>query len=76
MKTLTWCTCFALLFCLGTKRSQAQLPAIDLEKKQARAIFTPEAPAIDGILDEQAWQNAPIATGLVTLEPNPGLKPA
>lgn len=41
-------------------------------KKKLTAQRTSVTPKIDGILDDDAWQNAPIATNFVELRPVPG----
>lgn len=48
---------------------------LDLSKKQTKAFRTEKAPEIDGELTEMDWQNAPIATDLVELQPVAGDKP-
>ena len=42
------------------------------ERKKLPAVFTTASIKIDGNLDEEAWKNAPIATGFVELRPTPG----
>jgi hypothetical protein len=41
-------------------------------KKQIKAQRTAITPKIDGILDDEAWVNAPIATDFIELRPTPG----
>lgn len=59
-----------LAFCCSTQIF-AQAPAT--EKKQLQAVPTGTSLRIDGVLSEEAWQNAPFADDFITLEPNPGL---
>ncbi|WET04459.1 DUF5916 domain-containing protein [Flavobacterium sp. YJ01] len=42
------------------------------QKKTIQATLTPQSISIDGKLDEIAWQNAPIATDFVMLDPDNG----
>ena len=43
-------------------------------KKSIGAKLIQNAPTIDGVLDEEIWENAEIATDFIQLEPNPGNK--
>src|ERR1700741_1153866 len=63
MKQLYLFVAFTLIFCA----SQAQ-PVV--KKLQATKITT--APKIDGVLDEDVWKTAPIATDFVELNPVAG----
>ncbi len=45
-------------------------------KKTIKAIYIEEKPKIDGVLDEEVWQNAPIATDFVEFKPAPYTKPS
>ncbi|PJA08399.1 MAG: hypothetical protein COX70_03770 [Flavobacteriales bacterium CG_4_10_14_0_2_um_filter_32_8] len=45
-------------------------------KKIIDAVRVQEAPKIDGILDDEVWKKAPIATDFIQNEPNPGNKPS
>jgi hypothetical protein len=46
-------------------------PAVD-ERLTATAIRVEDAPAIDGVLDDAAWQKAPVHTGFVQADPLEG----
>ena len=37
-----------------------------------KAVFTEKSPKIDGILDDDVWQNASLINDLYQREPNPG----
>lgn len=51
--------------------SFAQKPENDsINRKKINAIKISNAPKIDGILDEEVWQNAPIATDFIERRPN------
>ncbi|MEL7120773.1 MAG: DUF5916 domain-containing protein [Bacteroidota bacterium] len=50
--------------------------ALDPTKKSLKASRTLSSINIDGVLDEEDWINADIATGFKTLDPNPGLDPS
>ena len=41
-------------------------------KRQLRALRITEPVKLDGVLDEAAWQAAPVATDLIQNRPNPG----
>ncbi len=43
-----------------------------VEKKQLRAVKVQKVPTIDGLLNDMAWQNAPIATDFIQDSPDPG----
>jgi len=45
------------------------------EKKHVNAVPAPEAPKIDGILDESAWKSAPVATDFIQKQPYNGKPP-
>jgi hypothetical protein len=47
-----------------------------LTKKTIVAVRVQEAPKIDGILDDEIWKKAPIATDFIQNSPNPGDKPS
>lgn len=54
--------------------SFAQKPENDsINRKKINAIKISNAPKIDGILDEEVWQNAPIATDFIERRPNNGV---
>src|SRR5260221_11718443 len=57
-----------LLFSFLTCSVFSQAPV-----KKVVAIKTTSPPKIDGLLDDEAWKNAPIATDFVELSPNAGL---
>ena len=72
-----------LLILLGVTRpaahAQAQAPAVAptaaataAPKRQLAAVRIAEALKIDGLLDEAAWREAPIATDFIQQRPNPG----
>ncbi len=42
------------------------------EVKKLNAVRTDKSPKIDGILDDEAWKNAPIAGNFIEFRPNPG----
>ena len=44
------------------------------EVKKLVATSTEQPPKIDGMLDDEVWKNAPIATGFIELRPVPGIK--
>lgn len=46
------------------------------EKPSLEAVRTDEAIKIDGIIDEAAWQTAPVGGDFTNLQPVPGIKPA
>jgi hypothetical protein len=50
----------------------AALPAESAEKPTVRAVATTEAPSIDGVLDEAAWQAAEVIDSFVQQEPREG----
>lgn len=65
----------ALFCCLGVFQLQAQ--TLDsLAKKSLQAAYTEAAPKIDGLLDDAAWQDVPIATDFVENSPTPGIPAA
>lgn len=69
--TLTFAlVCTACFFHLSAQ------PDLDLNKKQIKAMRTTADLEIDGVLDEETWIDVPYATGFVTQQPNPGLKPS
>jgi len=51
----------------------AQLDSLSKKRLRAQRVFTP--PVIDGYLDEEAWENAAIATDFVQFDPVPGGPP-
>lgn len=58
---------YTLLFLLLTITAFAQPPV-----KKLSAIKTAKAPKIDGVLDDEVWKNAPIATDFVENQPVAG----
>ena len=46
------------------------------DKKQTKAIRIAQPPKIDGILDESIWNDVPVATDFIQLNPNPGASSA
>lgn len=45
-------------------------------KKIIRAVYIEKEPKIDGLLDDEVWQNAPIAVDFTENTPNPGTTPS
>ncbi|MFH2094196.1 MAG: DUF5916 domain-containing protein [Bacteroidota bacterium] len=45
------------------------------EKKQIEAVFTEIKPEIDGILNDECWKNAPVASGFFEFKPKNGDMP-
>src|ERR1700676_3655440 len=58
---------FTILLILATAIVFSQSPV-----KKLVAVKTEKPPKIDGILDDDAWKNVPIATDFVELQPTPG----
>ena len=50
-----------------------EIPGIDLQKKIINAVRTVSAPKIDGVSDDEAWQDAAIATDFVMYNPYNGI---
>ncbi len=50
----------------------AAICCIAQEVKKMNAVRTGKSPKIDGVLDDEAWQNAPIAANFIEFRPNPG----
>ena len=51
----------------------AQTPAAPAVRRQLQAVrLSGEAPKLDGVLDEAAWQRAPVTEPFIELEPRPG----
>jgi hypothetical protein len=42
------------------------------DKKKLAATKTEKAPKIDGLIDDEVWRNAPIASGFIEFRPKPG----
>lgn len=63
----------ALLCCWGSL--QAQTPD-SLQKKSLQAVYTEAVPKIDGVLDDAAWANVPVATDFTENSPTPGIPAA
>jgi hypothetical protein len=57
--------CCLIVFCCG-------ISSYGQEKKTLEAKRTQTPPKIDGILNDEAWQNADIATGFIQFEPDIG----
>lgn len=58
-----------ILFVFSWAFSQAQ----DISKqRQLEAKRTLQSPQIDGVLDDECWNNVPIATDFIQIRPNPG----
>lgn len=49
---------------------------LDLTKKQLQTVRIDSEITIDGVGDEPAWQNVPVATDFVQNQPDPGKKPS
>jgi hypothetical protein len=61
--------CILLFFVFICAFSQAQ----DISKQRhLEAKRTLQSPKIDGILDDECWNNVPIATDFIQIRPNPG----
>ena len=45
-------------------------------KKILRAVYIEKEPKIDGLLDDEVWQNAPVAVDFTENTPNPGTAPS
>ncbi|MFH1322179.1 MAG: DUF5916 domain-containing protein [Bacteroidota bacterium] len=52
------------------------LTAFGNNEKSHSAVRVETPPKIDGILDEEVWTNAPVATSFVQFEPQPGNPPS
>ncbi|TGE25145.1 hypothetical protein E5K00_08095 [Hymenobacter aquaticus] len=62
------------LFSAGPAASRAQTaPATAAPKRQLQAVRLTGAIRLDGVLDEAAWQQAPVASDFVQQRPNPGV---
>ena len=59
-----------VFFCLHLNL-QAQQPDAFHAKKELKAIRINKAPRIDGVLDDEAWKNAPLATNFIQQDPKP-----
>ena len=62
-----------LALCVFPAFSQEPIPSVG--RKKIQAVRTTSDMDIDGVLREEVWQTAPVASDFITLEPNPG-KPA
>ncbi|MEH3115946.1 DUF5916 domain-containing protein [Pedobacter terrae] len=61
--------CLLILFVFSYVFSQAQ----DISKqRQLEAKRTLQSPKIDGVLDDECWNNVPLATDFIQIRPNPG----
>lgn len=60
---------YSLLFCVFSINAQE---TDSIPRKKITIPRIAEAPKIDGILNDAAWQNAPIATNFVERQPNNG----
>ena len=62
-----------LLFFIFFTSSNLQAQTLDAfhAKKELSATRITKAPHIDGVLDDESWKNAPIATDFIQLEPKP-----
>ena len=64
-----------LLFSSFSNATEKDVDAV-VTKKIIGAVRVQETPKIDGILDEEIWKNAPIATDFIQNSPNPGNQPS
>lgn len=63
-----------LSFLLFAMIIQAQTKELDsIPRKKITALKIEKSPKIDGILDDDIWQNAPIATNFIERSPNNGV---
>ncbi len=66
-------TTLFLYFLLGIFSTENLLAQVDTSGRNIlTAIYTNQAPKIDGVLDDSIWQTAPIATNFTENSPNPG----
>ncbi|TGE29336.1 DUF5916 domain-containing protein [Hymenobacter metallicola] len=68
--------CFVLLTGPALAQTAAPAPASAATvapKKQLQAVRITEAIKLDGLLDEAAWQQAPVASDFIQQRPNPGV---
>jgi hypothetical protein len=63
---------FLLLLAVGPGSATAQTSAA-APQKHLRAVRIPGGIKLDGVLDEAAWQQAPVATDFIQQRPNPGV---
>ncbi len=61
-----------VILSLLSHHGSAQNPPLDVAKKRVQAQRIRQTIQLDGLLDEEAWLNAPPATGFLQLEPRPG----
>ncbi len=45
-------------------------------RKNIRAVYIEKKPKIDGVLNEEVWKEAPLASDFTELSPNPGIRPS
>lgn len=64
-----------LLFSGFSNATEKDVDAV-VTKKIIGAVRVQETPKIDGILDEEIWKNAPIASDFIQNSPNPGNQPS
>ena len=64
-----------LLFSGFSNATEKDVDAV-VSKKIIGAVRVQETPKIDGILDEEIWKNAPIASDFIQNSPNPGNQPS
>jgi hypothetical protein len=60
-----------LLLISGNAWGKGDVP----DKKRLNAIRTTSSPVIDGVLDDEAWVHADVATDFIQYDPVPGAKP-
>ena len=72
-------SCLLILLSAAWPAAHAQAPAVAptaaataAPKRQLAAVRITEALKIDGLLDEAAWREAPVATDFIQQRPNPG----
>ena len=63
---------FSIIFILSFSLIFAQNENDSIKRKKINAVKILNSPKIDGILDEEVWLNAPIATDFIERRPNNG----
>ncbi|WP_299113522.1 DUF5916 domain-containing protein [uncultured Winogradskyella sp.] len=61
-----------LIFCFSTIAQSQENTVLTKDKKTLYITRAEKAPKIDAILDDEAWQNAEIATGFIQFRPDIG----
>ncbi len=71
MKTRIFCLTFLIIFvAVFSQKNESE----NIIRKKIQANKIVNSPKIDGILDEEVWQNAPVASDFVERKPNNGAK--